>query len=372
VRHPTDELLGYVHEELPEQRRAEIAAHIETCAECRAEVAELSSAQTAFTAVLQRQSVPDAVWSRIEEQLAVANREPVQRLKPWWLGWRFALAGAAAATALGVWIGAQQPDQLHVNVPAPSVQVTSNSGRPIIGGSTVGSEGRLAIGQELTTGAGDTATITMDGVGTVKVKPNSRIALIQSNQNEQRLDLKTGSIHAKISAPPKVFFVETPQATAVDLGCEYTLAVDASGNGRLEVKQGWVELQSKFGTTLVPAKADCAIYPGRGPGVPVFKDAVPSCASGVEQFEEGDRSALPRVLKNARREDALTVWHLLSRTEGKDRLLVYIRLSALVPAPPGVTRASILRLDGKALQLWRDQIEPMSDMKFWNLSGIKP
>ena len=38
--------------------------------------------------------------------------------------------------------------------------------------------------------------------------------------------LDQGTIHARIWAPPKFFYVNTQAAVAVDLGCAYTLHVD--------------------------------------------------------------------------------------------------------------------------------------------------
>ncbi len=43
-------------------------------------------------------------------------------------------------------------------------------------------------------------------------------------------------------APPRQFVVDTP-ARAVDLGCQYTITVDASGDGLLRVSLGWVAFE---------------------------------------------------------------------------------------------------------------------------------
>src|SRR5438876_1202274 len=82
-----------------------------------------------------------------------------------------------------------------------------------------------------------------------------------------------GRMSARISAPPKLFFVNTPSAVAEDLGCAYTLEVDDAGNSLLRVTLGWVALQLKDRESLVPAGAACATRPGIGPGTPYFEDA---------------------------------------------------------------------------------------------------
>jgi hypothetical protein len=67
---------------------------------------------------------------------------------------------------------------------------------------------------------------------------------------------------------------------------------------------------------------------------------------------DGDRTALARVLPLARPDDAISLWHLLARTTGADRVAVYDRLIALVPLPDGVTREAVLRLDARALDTY--------------------
>ena len=53
-------------------------------------------------------------------------------------------------------------------------------------------------------------------------------------------------------------------------------------------------------------------------------------ASAVERLEQ-DSSVLPLLLRQAERRDAVTLWHLLARTEGEARAAVLARLQALVP-----------------------------------------
>ena len=78
---------------------------------------------------------------------------------------------------------------------------------------------------------------------------------------------------ARIWAPPRLFFVDTPSAVAADLGCAYTLEVDENGGSLLRVTSGWVALQLKDRESIVPAGAACETQPGIGPGTPYFEDA---------------------------------------------------------------------------------------------------
>src|SRR5206468_11395737 len=126
---------------------------------------------------------------------------------------------------------------------------------------------------------------------------------------------------AKISAPPKLFFVDTASATAVDFGCEYALSADEEGFGWLHVTRGWVSFQWKGIESLVPAGASCQTRPQAGPGIPYFDDAPESLKRAVEifSFEKGGNDALHTILFESRVRDTLTLWHLLSRVEPGDR-----------------------------------------------------
>jgi hypothetical protein len=169
---------------------------------------------------------------------------------------------------------------------------------------------------------------------------------------------------ARIWAPPRLFFVDTPSAVAADLGCAYTLEVDDGGASLLRVTSGWVALQLKDRESVVPAGAACATRPGIGPGTPYFEDASENFRAALSKFDFEPQNtawskipALNLVLAESRPRDTLTLWHLLSRVEGADRALVYERLAALAPPPDGVTREGILQLDSQMLSLWKERLE---------------
>src|SRR5439155_13447187 len=106
-----------------------------------------------------------------------------------------------------------------------------------------------------------------------EIAPNTRVRVVTARSSEHRLALTRGEIRAKISAPPKLFFVDTASATAVDFGCEYALSADEEGFGWLHVTRGWVSFQWKGIESLVPAGASCQTRPQAGPGIPYFDDA---------------------------------------------------------------------------------------------------
>src|SRR5260370_34133874 len=108
-------------------------------------------------------------------------------------------------------------------------------GSPMVGAQTFTNQAQLSVGQSLITDQLARARIQINGFGDVTVEPNSRVRLVDSRANRKQLALDRGVVRARINAPPRQFYVETPSAMAVDLGCEYTLTVDDSGGGLLRV-----------------------------------------------------------------------------------------------------------------------------------------
>ena len=264
--------------------------------------------------------------------------------------------------------------RLQQTVPAPiSWEVARLTGAPRIGSHAIGENNRaanLAMGQILETDADSRATITASAVGEVSVEPNTRLRLLTTSPGRQRLALDRGTIRAFIWAPPGEFVVDTSSARAIDLGCAYTLQVDDSGAGLLRTTMGWVGFKLGNRESLIPAGAVCATRPKTGPGTPYFEDAAQSFRAALSAFDfaaltPGQRSErLDLIINQARRQDALTLWHLLLRVDARARERVYDRLRALVPPPQNVTREGILRLDQRMLDDWWSELG-FGDISLW-------
>jgi hypothetical protein len=204
----------------------------------------------------------------------------------------------------------------------------------------------------------------------VEVDPGSRLRLVTNGPGRKRLSLERGTIHAVIWAPPGEFVVDTPSAVAVDLGCVYTLHVDDSGAGLLHTTMGWVGFKLNGHESFIPAGAICQTRPKVGPGTPYFEDASASFRDALSKFDFTATTPLERnallgiLLADSRKEDALTLWHLLSRVGDADRPRVYDRLASLAPPPAGVTRDGILRLDRPMLDAWWNSLG-FGDIYLW-------
>ena len=323
---------------------------------------------------------PDAAVVKLERALGKfrhAGRAPelpadlaVQResRKAWGgarLWFQFAAVAASALIVFSVWTG------LRLRLPSESVAtgvgwgVQQVAGTPRVGTKAIGRPGEkstLRIGQTLETDRESRASITVPEVGQVDIDPQTRLRLAESRTSRTRLELERGTIHAMIWAPPGEFLVDTPSALAVDLGCAYTLQVDDSGAGLLRTTMGWVGFRLNGRDAFIPAGAVGETRKGIGPGTPYFEDASEELRAALRQFDfaklsDEERSAqLAIVLAQARTEDALTLWHLLSRANGADRGRVIDRLNAFVPAPAGVTRAGIEQGEQTMLDAWWNEL----------------
>lgn len=286
--------------------------------------------------------------------------------------WQTRLAAAVLFAALIV-SGALLLRPKTPPVSGPGWEVVSKQGAPQVGTkrmSGADQKGELEVGQVLETDRASRARIVVAELGQIDVDPGSRLRLLQSSGSRKRIALDRGTIHAAIWAPPGEFVVDTPSAVAVDLGCAYTLQVAPDGSGTLRTTLGWVGFERNGRESFIPAGAMCSTRPKTGPGVPYFEDASQAFRAALAQFDSGvatpeaRRAALHTILVEARKQDAFTLWHLLSRTEAAERAQVYDRLAALVPLPGGATPEGILQLDRRMLDLWWNAFD-LGDISVW-------
>jgi hypothetical protein len=369
-------LHDYVDGVLAPQERQEVERHLEVCADCRAEMQFLQALRQQVASLPQNLEPPRNLWPEI-----AARIEPQKRLWEVWLAeLRTRKNGAAShfknffwgdAVSIGKWLAWGMRGAMAVAVlvllvggiwlliktQQTSWGVARLAGAPQIGAEPIGAIGKLAIGEWLETDDSSRAKIDVGMIGHVEIAPNTRIRLVKAKLTDHRLALARGEMYAEIWAPPKIFFVETPSALAVDLGCEYTLKIDDDGFGRLHVTRGYVALENEHGPeSTVPVGAFCEIRPHMAPGTPYSEDATAAFRTALNRFDlaRDDTAAISLVLAEAREADTFTLWHLIFRVNPAERARVYDRMAALLPPPAGVTREGVLRGDKRMLDLWAE------------------
>ncbi|HWA24265.1 MAG TPA: FecR domain-containing protein [Lacunisphaera sp.] len=298
------------------------------------------------------------LWPEIAARLGKAERPDPRALRrenapksarSTFRRFRLPLAIAAAVTLAATlhWL---RPDQ------AASWAVDALAGTPRVGRSGIAGTARLGIGEWLETDGSSRAKVEIGAIGEVRIEPNSRLRLINASADNHRLELARGTMSALIWAPPRLFFVETPSATAVDLGCAYTLTVDDQGAGLLEVTAGYVALEHGGRESIIPAGLRCRTRSGAGPGTPFAAKAAPEFRQALDRFDAGDPTALAAVTAAAGESDAITLWHLLARVPATARGAVFDRLASFRPAPNGVTREGIVAGDDTMRLRWAGEL----------------
>lgn len=390
-QHVSKNLSAYCHGELTEAEARRVAEHLIGCQRCRREFEEIKFG-IKLAEQLSPVSAPALMWDEIEAALSEHARQGGLTAKPaprrLAFNWR-PVAAVCAVLLLALLIGAlwlkmrqphdasqiaghdkrtttaKNPDKNSVEIKSPSStngaawEVARLEGAPKVGAEQLAGSGHLAVGEWLETDSSSRARINVANIGQVEIEPNSRVKLVETNANAHRLAMERGRMEATISAPPRLFMVDTPSGVAVDLGCAYTLEVDDAGGSVLHVTAGWVALASEGRESIVPAGAICETEPGNRLGTPYFDDASPRFRRALKRldFHDGGARDLNIILAEAREYDTLTLWHLLSRVEGAERERVYDRMAALVTPPDGVTREGVLRLDKGMLDLWQKDLE---------------
>ena len=359
--HVAKELSAYCHGEVASEQSRQIAEHLIGCTRCRTQFEEIKFGMK-LAECLPQISAPDSLWRDLQTTLAAETRAKARgtrKLSPFsFKVWQPGFAGVAAGLLIAA---ALAFSWFYLRESRPFWEVARLNGAPRIGSSRMDERGRLAVGQWLETDGDSRAQIDVGSIGQVQIDPNTRVRLVETKPTEHRLELAQGRMSARIWAPPRLFFVDTPAGVAADLGCAYTLEVDGQGIGLLHVTSGWVALQLKDRESMVPAGATCATRPGIGPGTPYFDDAPEVFRIALSKFDFEPHAYwspnLDVILKEARPRDTLTLWHLLGRVEESDRARVYERMAALVPPPNGVTREGVLQLNEQMLQQWKENLE---------------
>ncbi|HUO83833.1 MAG TPA: hypothetical protein VM534_01855 [Thermoanaerobaculia bacterium] len=225
-------------------------------------------------------------------------------------------------------------------------------------------------GAEIRTDDSTRLQLRMGLIGEVTIDPSTRLRILRTALRESRIGLDEGTIHARILAPPRLFFVSVPSGEAIDLGCAYSLAVSAGGEAVLRVTAGMVALDGDEGTVYVPRGAEATLSHRGVPGIPRYQDADPRFIEAIDQWS-GDRRGLEDLLALARPRDRMTLWHLLRNGSPDQRRLIAERIAELEPLPPGMTVDRLAGGDRETVDRLGEDfgIRPSSRLGSWMRAG---
>ena len=277
-------------------------------------------------------------------------REPRRRRR--WVA--ASIAGGVVAIA-AVLVVLLRPDRDGCAGSGPGFAFAVEGGTARCGGGAA-SRGTLPVGAWLETSGGAVADVRVANIGALTVYGDSRLRLVGTGADGHRMELARGKVAARVVAPPRLFMVDTPVATAVDLGCAYELSVDADGRTHLRVTSGAVSLEGHGRVAYAPMGTEVLAEPGRGPGTPVALGAPDGLRAAVARFDAGDAAAVRAIVDGAELRDTITLWNLLSRTPPGERPPLVARLERLGGRPDSVSTDDVIAGDREAIERWREAL----------------
>lgn len=209
-------------------------------------------------------------------------------------------------------------------------------------------------------------TIDLKQYGSVDVHAGAVVKVVRNTDDDIRLRLEQGTIEARISlaARPRLFQVETPATTCVDLGCQYTLTVDADGSTFVRVDLGQVAFVEGGRETWIPRGASCRAWPSRGSGTPCWDDEAEDLRRAIavlDRCEDSARvSAAKQVIERCdEQRDALSLWHLAHDPEPQISDAAWTALIQLVGTPGNAGSDSQASRAPEAAESWKAHLEEL-------------
>lgn len=211
----------------------------------------------------------------------------------------------------------------------------------------------------LSTGVNSNITIYIGSEATVNLKSNSSIKVLQAGRADNHMEFINGSIIYSSTADNHDFLISYKSLKVTDHRSTYEMALLDDGSISLNVKKGKISVGLLNDMILLSHDYKCEILNAQTITLPVHVDASQRFIKNVEDLNFNPRNyeALAAALREAKREDALTLLRILEIMPTRYRGMVFERLNVLFPLPSWVTKLDVLSLDRTALDKWWENIE---------------
>ncbi|MHC4824891.1 MAG: hypothetical protein ACYTEP_12895 [Planctomycetota bacterium] len=184
---------------------------------------------------------------------ALPERHALREARWGWRRWTTVASAAMVLVAGMLWMVQQTiPDQS----PYSWSSVAGLAG--ITEDDVIGSP--VAFGEEIFVSDVGRVVFDIGDIGSVELGAGSRMTVLPpldpQGDGRFRLSLQEGQMDVFVVAPARAFLVETPWFDVWDLGCRYTITLDANGNGSLAVDLGAVRCEGVgFGIDIPAGKS---------------------------------------------------------------------------------------------------------------------
>ena len=366
-------LNDYLMGKLIDEMRTEISIHLKHCHSCRKSASELKAILKSTGVIWKKIHQTEELWEGISEPnenetgfslpeilYSPLNRGISRQDKYKFRNKLFRTKWIAVGAPLSAVLITVLISVLYFSKAQPAFwEVEALKGSPTAGSTTFSKSGVLALGEWLTTDSHSKARLIAGMAGEIDVDPGSRLQLLETKDTGCRIFLQSGKIDARIRAPAKHFLIITPSATAIDLGCSYTIEVDKKGSSILNVTDGKLIIKSGGSEEIITAGTICETRKNKSPGTPYSADASAEFKEALSNFDFGGRTEeeLETVLEKSTEKEAVSLWYLLKNSKPERVRLIYDRLFELVPPPLSVTYEGLLKKNEKMLKDWWEEME---------------
>ena len=272
--------------------------------------------------------------------------------------WPRRLAAIAAIAMLAILSGIISFRKIPPIASRPGWEVAQVEGAPTIGSRSIqgpGAKGKLEVGQLLVTNANSRASITVAEIGEIQVDPDRAFDFCKPAATTNAFSSKRERFTQQFGRrPANSSWTHHPLSPLISVACTRSKSSPTVQAFFAPHSAGWasickdVILSSRPAPFVQRAAVSALAHRIFRTRPNLFTARSPNWIRLTDS--EARSSALQTILSQARKEDALSLWHLLSRTEGPTRAGL-ARFAALVPPPQGVTRDGVLRLDQQQLDL---------------------
>lgn len=357
--------------------------HISCCENCSAYMSETTSIVKNLSILPRETSTlsiqkKDELWERVSDGIdseAIPQSEDTEPVDSKssdkgnsFTKYKYILTGIAAALVITFLVIAIQKINLkdvqlaqQQNVfGLPTYWKVSNiKGNSLIGDVAMSNIDSIKEGQYIMTNDSSRAELVIANMGRVIIEPNSKIIFVKGADGNNRISVEYGTIEANMKTDSKTFFVEMPSAVAMDMGGDYKLTIDSTGDGLVYVKSGKVEVQSDNRGAIVPAGNLVMTKRDLGVGTPFNENSSARFKNALMNIDFGKcgGTCLNTLLNNAKQTDAVTLVSLISRVESQYKDEVYAKVANFVSPPKRIHSDSLPYFDEEKMNEWIDKIQ---------------
>jgi hypothetical protein len=237
-------------------------------------------------------------------------------------------------------------------------KVRTITGNVLINGQIRTNE-RWEENESMVTDSYSKAVINVPKTGRIEVDPNSFLILLKAKDNGNRIKFLKGSIRVINSNLLPYLTIEIENFLIYDRGGTFEITIDDNSYTNLTVEYGYLEIEQKGRKFFVDEGYTCQIRPKTHPGVPFRVDAPDEFKSEIRKldYEGGGDESVQKIVSIATESDMLTLLGLIPKSSESIRPIIFNKIYAYYPPPPGVTLEGIVKLDPDMLEKWWFEIE---------------